>query len=313
MPMITPIKISPLTGRGGINWSSYWTQLISATVENAAPTHVVLTFPTAQTSLVVADFTIAGFTVLSLSWTGAVLTLVLSEAVIVFDEDLTITFVKTGGTATVTNNVVDDGNTVAWYDYADTDTLTDDGGGLISKWEDKLGSGHDLLATTTARPTLGATGIAFNGTANYMKTNAFAYNRPEMLYFVVNIGAGLANRALCDGNASGSALIYQVGYISDVPTPYAGAELKANERIIGSYHILRVLFNGANSTIQHNVLAKKTGNAGNANAGGITIGAWGSNDKFGTFEVKEIIYRNAADNDVVQTAIYNYLKKKCSL
>jgi len=200
--------------------------------------------------------------------------------------------------------------TIAWYDFTELSTLTIDGSNRISRWNDKLGSGHDLLATTTARPTLGLTGISFDGISNYMKTSAFTYNQPEMMYFVIKVFAGNSNRALGDGNTSASALIYQIGYILDTPTPYAGVELKANEIMIGSYHILRVLFNGVISTIQHNLLAKKTGNTGAGNAGGITVGAWGSNDKFGTFEVKEIIYRNVADNNAAQTAIYNYLRIK---
>ena len=90
---------------GGVDWIAYWATLISATVENAAPTHVVLTFPTAQTSLVASDFTIAGFTVNNASWAGTVLTLVLAETV-KYTDSLIVTFVKTGGTAAVTNNII---------------------------------------------------------------------------------------------------------------------------------------------------------------------------------------------------------------
>ena len=104
MPGISVSKICVPFGGGGINWSSYWATLISATVENAAPTHVVLTFPTAQTSLGASDFTIAGFTISSVSWTGAVLTLVLSIGV-KYGDALIVTFVTTGETANVTNNV----------------------------------------------------------------------------------------------------------------------------------------------------------------------------------------------------------------
>ena len=105
MPGISASKIGIPFQKNAFSFSSYWATLISATVENAAPTHVVLTFPTAQTSLGATDFTIAGFTISSASWTGAVLTLVLLYPVTVYSGNLTITFVKTGGTAVVTNNV----------------------------------------------------------------------------------------------------------------------------------------------------------------------------------------------------------------
>lgn len=105
MPMISPLSsISPLGTRED-NWSSYWATLISATVEDATPTHVALTFPFAQPSLGATDFTIAGFTINSASWTGPVLTLVLSAAVI-YGDSLTIAFVKTGNTHVITNNVI---------------------------------------------------------------------------------------------------------------------------------------------------------------------------------------------------------------
>jgi len=90
------------------NWSIYWESLISATVETAAPTHVVLTFPAARTSLVATDFTCtvngSAVVVSSASWVGSVLTLVLASAVI-FGDDIVITFGKTRQTITVTNNV----------------------------------------------------------------------------------------------------------------------------------------------------------------------------------------------------------------
>lgn len=105
MPGISTSKTSIPFSRGGSqSWESYWASLISATVETAAPTHVILTFPSAKTELTDTDFTVSGFTVSSASWTGAVLTLVLST-VVIFGDSLTVTFVTTGGTAVVTNNV----------------------------------------------------------------------------------------------------------------------------------------------------------------------------------------------------------------
>lgn len=94
--------------RRGVSWSSYWASLISATVENAAPTHVVLTFPTSQTSLGATDITCTvngvARVVSSASWTGSVWTVVLASEVI-FGDVVVMTFVPSGGTTSVTNNV----------------------------------------------------------------------------------------------------------------------------------------------------------------------------------------------------------------
>lgn len=155
MPGISVSKICVPFGGGGIDWSSYWATLISATVENAAPTHVVLTFPTAQTSLGAADFTIAGFTVSSASWTGAVLTLVVNRSVTFLDLTLTVTFVTTGQTATVTNNVAG-GNLLAYYDHIQ--------GVDPTKLYDLSGNAKHGTLYATAPPTFTALGTVSTGT-----------------------------------------------------------------------------------------------------------------------------------------------------
>lgn len=88
----------------GKSWSSYWSSLISATVEDANPDEVVLTFPTARPTLTDTDFTIAGKTITGAVWVGAVLTLTVSVP-FVYGDTPVVTFVPTGGTANVTNNI----------------------------------------------------------------------------------------------------------------------------------------------------------------------------------------------------------------
>jgi hypothetical protein len=112
MPIISPFKrLLPLGGKGGASWSSYWATLISATVENAAPTHVVLTFPVVRTSLGATDFsiTIDGYAsaISDATWVGAVLTLSIADTVI-YGDTVVITFQKTGETTTATNNTLAD-------------------------------------------------------------------------------------------------------------------------------------------------------------------------------------------------------------
>jgi len=300
--------------RGGTSWSSYWSSLISATVENAAPTHVVLTFPTAKTALGATDFTIAGFTISSASWTGAVLTLVLSTAVLVYDEDLTITFIQTGQTATVTNNVADDGNTVAWYDSTDLTTITKDGSDFVSKWEDKLGSGHDLLqATGTKQPLYQSTGILFDGVDNCMKTAAFTLNQPEIIYLVFKSVTWTNDEYFIDGNANDSRVIYQRGATPQIAINAGALVNYNNAATIGSFHIMVAQFNGASSKLRINDTTV-TGNYGANNAGGITMGSRASQlVQFSNVEFKEAIFRNAVDNASDEAAIYAYLKAKYSL
>ncbi len=313
MPIISPTAISPHR-IGGKSLLSYWATLSSATVETAAPTHVVLTFPAAQTSLGATDFTIAGFTISSASWTGAVLTLVLSTSVLVFDEDLTITFAKTGTTATVTNNVADDGHTVAWYDASDTSTLTKATGTTeaVSRWNDKLGSGHDLIqATGNKQPIWSADGVLGDGSNDSMKTEAFTYEQPEKIYMVLKIfDTNIPSKGLMDGNAVGTGLVYHINNSPTIPNVYAGADLGFNEVITDTLFIMRVLFDGAASKTQNNTLAAKTGNSGTADMGGITLFAWGNDTLWGKAQIIEAIFRDSADDAATEAAIYNYLENK---
>jgi len=91
-------------------WGLYWDTLISATVEDAAPTDVILTFPEGKPELIDTDITatVNGIAraVSSASWTGAAWTVVLASAV-EYGDVVVMTFVKTGGTTAVTNNVAE--------------------------------------------------------------------------------------------------------------------------------------------------------------------------------------------------------------
>ena len=93
--------------QGTFTWAAWWATLISATVENAASTKVVMTFSKANTNLVASDFTIAGktITLLERDVTNKILTLTVSIT-FNFGDTPVITFGKTGTTANVTNNIL---------------------------------------------------------------------------------------------------------------------------------------------------------------------------------------------------------------
>ncbi len=70
-------------------------------------------------------------------------------------------------------------STALWLDAADASTITQSGG-AVSQWNDKSGNNRHATATSTARPTFGATafnskpGLTFNGTANVLRADALA-------------------------------------------------------------------------------------------------------------------------------------------
>jgi hypothetical protein len=300
-------------GHGGVSWSSYWATLISATVENAAPTHVVLTFAAANARVTDADFTVDGFTVASGSWTGTVFTLVLSEAVLVFDEDLTITF-KSTNTGTVTNNVADDGNTVGWYDYTDASTITMDENNKVSAWNDKSGTHHLVQATAAQQPLLTTFGMTFNDDAMNIACSAFGYAQPEKMYLVVQQVSWTAERIFVNALNHGRGTLYQYGTTPNIMAHSAGtgAAIVQNSNLaLGEWGILRVLIHGENSKLQVDETDAVIGNFGSSNMmDGIILGGFPGSNITANVIIKEAIFRNTVDDSTVETAIYNYLKKK---
>lgn len=300
---------------GGISWQTYWSSLISATVEDAAPTNVVLTFPSAKPTLGASDFTIAGFTISSASWAGSVLTLVTSVAVTAYRGNFLITFVQTGTTATVTNNVAI-ADTVGWYASGDGSAtyVTKDGSDAVSVWKDLSGANHPLnQAKGTNQPLWTANGIITDGIDNWMKTANFTYNQPVFVYLVINQITWGALNYIFDG-LNDAVILYAAGGLSSPQMKvYAGiASDIITDLTLNTLHIVRVKYNGATSKYQTDNNAAITGNFGANNMGAITIGSKGDGLGVTCANVlyKEMIFRNSADDAATETAIYNYLANK---
>lgn len=212
-------------------------------------------------------------------------------------------------------NTLSDGNTVGWYDFSNVNTITKDGNNLVSLWADRLGSGRNLAQVTEAkRPLYTATGIRFDGAAQYIKAS-FTLIQPEFIYIVFKQITYTNGRIILDGNNVLGGMVRQVE-----PSPnlkaYAGTYSNAITTLaVDTFGILRVLFNGASSKIQHNANAAVTGNFGAGTMAGFSLGTTvdGNAGYCANIEVKEIIIRNVADAEATETAIYNYLKAKYSL
>jgi hypothetical protein len=306
---------------GGVNWPLYWTTLISATVENAAPTHVVLTFPAAATT-VAADITAtvngAARVVSSASWTGSVWTVVLVSA-IVYGDVVVMTFVPSGGTANVTNNAMSAGetairagNTVAWYDSYDLTTITKDGGNLVSRWNDKLGGGHDLLQATGTNQPLWVLndGVLFDGIDNFMVTGNFAFAQPMICYIILKQVTWFNGAYILSGGANLPAIRQLNGSPEiDAVTSQGAVYYPNNNLAVGDYGIVRLFFNGASSKIQVNATAAVTFDSGTDAFAKIHIGSQNPTQYFSNVQFKEIIYR---DSTASEADIYNYLASKYS-
>lgn len=303
---------------------------VSAVVENATPTKVTLTYDQAldETSTpATGDFTVTSETVSEVLVTGSTVVLTLSAAMTVFDAH-SVTYTKGAntirgsvggleadslGATAITNNIAHDGNTVAWYLADDLTTVTKDGSNLVSKWADKLASGHDLLqATGTNQPLWVSPGtIRFDGIDNSMATTNFGYVQPEMIYLLFKLITWNATQGMIIDGLGYEELYVHTHTISPKISNYIsgsgwGQDLDID---INTYGILRICSKGVGSFLKWNDNIPKDGSFGVRNMGGIKIAAYGALAAYhcSNIEVKEIICRKVVDDANTEESIYNYL------
>ena len=209
-----------------------------------------------------------------------------------------------------------DGNTVAWYDSQDLTTITKDTSNKVSKWADKLLSGHDLIQAMSAKqPIWSESGILFDGVDDYLKTLAFTYAQPEMIYIVVQQVSWTLTDKLMDGYGTDSGSLSQSSVTPSLRIYASGSESTDNKNLaVGKFGILRVTFNGALGSIKIDISNTIKASAGTISMGGITLGARGAGTaNYANIQVKEVIYRNVVDSVKDEMSIYMYLKNKYSL
>lgn len=208
--------------------------------------------------------------------------------------------------------IISDGNTVGWYDFTQSATITKDVSNLISAWADRLGGENTLLqADSTKQPSLTATGVLFGGTDEFLKTAPFAWSQPESIYMVIKVVSNIISKYVIDGNITNRG-VFTNGSGADTAKAYAGAS-SGDIAIPAAFFVTRLLFNGASSkfTIGNTDVV---GNFGTNNMGGLTVGAQGDGaGRWANVEVKEIIGRKIADTAENDLAIRTYLKNKYSL
>ena len=208
--------------------------------------------------------------------------------------------------ASIIPDIVYDGNTKAWYDYQDLTTITVDGAGRVFRWNDKLGSGHDLIQANGAdMPLLTATGVLFDGVSEVMRVG-FLYSQPEQIYMAFRQVTFTATNRFFDGFLANTGRLDQSAVS---PNIYAIATAQSADNpnlAINTFGILRLLFSGASSSLQINETIATLWDCGGGFMNGCSIGSYGGGGSFGNIEVKEIFLR-IEDTAPNQTDIYNYI------
>ena len=206
-----------------------------------------------------------------------------------------------------------DGNTVAWFDK-DVNVIKD-GSNFVSAWGDRSGNGNDLLQSTgTNQPLWSGDGVLFDGVDNFMKCVPFTLIQPEFLYLVLKQVSWFDADRFIDGHLTATGILQQITSTPNFRAFAGSGSSESSDLPLGTYGIIRVLFNGASSTLQINETTQITGDFGASNMGGFTLGGNASGGaNFGNIQVKEVIIRKIADTAPNEQIIYNYLASKYSI
>jgi hypothetical protein len=197
-----------------------------------------------------------------------------------------------------------------WYDATDLTTITKDGSNLVSVWAAKGGAttGKNLLqATGTNKPLWVTPGtIRFDGVDNFLRAN-FTWNQPEFIYMIVKQITWTVNDRFFDGWTAGTGAVSQ--FLASPRLALSAPDLAAGNSglSVNTWGIIRVLFNGASSKFIVNNTTPATGDPGDNNMGGFTLGVRGGlGSQFSNIEVKDIVCVDI-DDAANETEIYNWL------
>ena len=209
-------------------------------------------------------------------------------------------------------SVLDDGNTVGWYDYLLGITKSSN---RVSGWADQSGSGEDFAqADGGKQPLLQSTGILFNGSDEVMATVGFTptLEQPLTVYMVAKQVSWTQNDYFYSGLGVSFGLV-QYSAANEI-LGYAGLVGTDESWALDSFGVITNIYHGAFSSIQVNDGTIVTSNVGGNDPGGLVLGA--SNTQAAGFincEIKALIVRKISDSEANRTEIREYLNSKYGL
>lgn len=209
------------------------------------------------------------------------------------------------------NALLTDGNTVGWYEASELSTITKDGSNIVSRWNDKLGAGHDFV--TGSCLWVSPDYMSFNGTNQHLKCNTFVWNQPMEIYAVIKQVTWTADDWIWDGETASVMHLNQQGVSPNV-TFNSGTGKIITTLPLNSWALIRVRYRGTTSRIQINNDAEWVGNLGTNNASGFWLGRYPAVAiRYGNFHVKEIICRSIANSDSNWNLLGTHLIAKYSI
>ena len=228
-----------------------------------------------------------------------------------------------GGVSWYPTNIV---GSVIGYDAALGITM--DGSNRVSQWDDiSAAAANHLTQATDAKKLVwtaarvnGLPTLIADGADDCMLTAAFTWNQPECIYLVMNMISFTDVDYILDGVA-----IYKMVFYQNAPSPgmalytdtFYVSGCRNTDLAVGSFGIVRVVFNGASSEIRVNNNVATTGDPGTGSAGGFTLAAaglaGGVNSQWINAEYAMIWGYNVVPTTAEDTAMMTYLNTKFAI
>lgn len=201
-----------------------------------------------------------------------------------------------------------DGKTAGWYDFTDLFYVSRDIYNFVSQVRDKSGNfRHFNQLIVNAQPILGVDGITFDGVNDFLKTDPFTLNQPEIIYAVFKENTWTDLDTILDGNAGNTMRLYQRTASGTLRILTGTSNVDNNTSVVNTFQIVTAMFNSTNSFLQINNRTKVAGNAGTGNAGGLTVGGSNITGNYANVTFKELIIRqDLSDYDNIKL----YLSRK---
>jgi hypothetical protein len=211
---------------------------------------------------------------------------------------------------------------IAWYDALDLSTVTKDGSNIVSRCNDKLGSGKDLTEGSCSWDS--DSGFTFNGSSHYLKSSQWDFlTNPCFIYlFVKQHSPQGVDKYIFDSYSHNYCGLMQSGGNGELNCIRAIANGSSETHYglgLGEWGIVKILYNGANSVIKVNdyvdspaqivaPVGSLSWNSGNYVINGLTLGSNSSHTEFSNVSIQEMLIVNS---ELSESDINEYLKDKC--
>jgi hypothetical protein len=207
----------------------------------------------------------------------------------------------------------------AWYKI---DTVSGNDGDLITTWSDSSGNSRDLTRSVddARRPSYqtnevnGLACLRFGGTDDQMTSTVFAVAQPLTAVMVVKQVGWINGEWLFDSDAVGEMGVFQSTTSPRVDLWGGSSAVAANTGlVVGEWHILVAIFEGASSSLRVDGGTATTGSGGTVGLNGFTLGAKANDTVWSQIDVAEIAFYSASLSEANQDALLAHLGSKYAI